>query len=349
MAEDQDDLRDFLVEVLSEDFDVVTAADGVEAMEKIRAEPPDLLVSDVMMPRKSGVDICEEIKAHPEWRRISVILLTARSGNEATLEGYSAGADDFVGKPFHVRVLLARVRAQLKLQALALQLANQVRFVATGTLGAGVAHEVRNPLNAVVQASQALAMFPDLGAEATELVEVIADGADRILGVVSALEEHVRPADGDRASPCDIERSVRSSLRLIAHKLRGIEVEVRVSTRQRALVNVRHFNQVCLNLLDNAARMHPSHIWVDIEANATHLRLVVSDDGPGVSPSVATRIFDPFFPTREGGEGMGLGLFVSRSLMQQNDGTIRYEARDGGGARFVVELPGDPVTRERAA
>ncbi len=85
-----------------------------------------------------------------------MILLTAKVGSEATLEAYAHGADDFVAKPFHPRVLLARIRAQLNLRALALHLAQQEKLAVVGTMSAGILHEVRNPVNAILNASRAM-------------------------------------------------------------------------------------------------------------------------------------------------------------------------------------------------
>src|SRR4030042_202152 len=102
--------------------------DGNQAIEALRQRPPDLVVSDIMMPGMSGTELCRLIKDDAELRDIPVILLTARVGSEATLEAYAHGADDFVAKPFHPRVLMARIRAQLKLRALGLELAQKEKL-----------------------------------------------------------------------------------------------------------------------------------------------------------------------------------------------------------------------------
>ena len=93
-------------------FDVRTASDGIEAIEAIRAEPPDLVILDVMMPRMSGLDVCKQLKARRP--SVPIIMLTARGQEVDKVVGLELGADDYVTKPFSIRELLARVKAVLR-------------------------------------------------------------------------------------------------------------------------------------------------------------------------------------------------------------------------------------------
>ena len=114
----------------------------------------------------------------------------------AALEGYDAGADDFVSKPFHTKVLQARIRAHLKMRGLSLQLADQARLASAGTLAAGLAHEVKNPLNAAVNAVRVLEKGGSSRVSNEKLMNIVIDALRRIDGVISALDAHARPADG---------------------------------------------------------------------------------------------------------------------------------------------------------
>ena len=339
VAEDEDDLREFICAALAKQFDVSQARDGREALEIAKAERPDLVLTDVMMPNVSGADLCRAIKSEPQLRTTPVVMLTARSGSDAALDGYNAGADDFVTKPFHNRVLIARLRAQLKLRALGLQLADQARLATAGTLAAGIAHEVKNPVNAVLNAARVL-KNPGQGKVAPErLLSVIEDAADRILGIVSALEQHVRPAEGAGSMACDVRVGLDSTLRLLAHRMGNIEVERTYATERLVMAPARELNQVFLNLLDNAVRVEPAHIWVRVESTPNGVHIEIADDGPGVPPDVASLIFQPFFTTREVGEGTGLGLYLSRRIIDDCGGELGYRPREGGGSEFIVELP----------
>ena len=119
VVDDNADMRDYLTRLLAPRYEVTTAADGAQALELLRAPgAPDLVLSDVMMPRLDGVGLLQEIRADPALARVPVVLLSARAGEEASVEGLDAGADDYVVKPFSARELLARLAANLELGAM---------------------------------------------------------------------------------------------------------------------------------------------------------------------------------------------------------------------------------------
>ncbi len=340
VAEDEDDLRGFIVGVLKESYVIDAAKDGTEALELLKRNRPDLVLTDVMMPGVSGLDLTRAIKGDPSLRHIPVILLTARGENEAALEGYEAGADEFVSKPFHIAILQARIRAHLKMRGLSLQLADQARLASAGTLAAGLAHEVKNPLNAAMNAFKVLEQGGSSRVSNEKLMGVVINALARIDGIISALDAHARPADGDDLTPCNVRKAIESTLNLLDHKLRDrVTVHQSYGASGDVFASARAFNQVLLNLVDNSIRSDAKNIWIELEQTDKTITVAVADDGPGVPPDVVHRIFDPFFTTRVEGEGTGLGLHLSRRIAQECGGELRYEPRPGGGARFVMEIP----------
>jgi signal transduction histidine kinase len=113
LADDNGDMRDYVRRLLARDYDVVAVGDGQQALEAIRAELPDLVLTDVMMPQLDGFGLVTAIRADERTRSLPVIMLSARAGEEARVEGLDAGADDYLIKPFGARELLARVSSQL--------------------------------------------------------------------------------------------------------------------------------------------------------------------------------------------------------------------------------------------
>ncbi len=115
LADDNADMRQYVQRLLSRQFRVITATDGEEAFEKVVQKSPDLLITDVMMPKVSGFELLRRIRNHPDVKNLPVIFLSARSGEEAKVEGLDAGADDYLVKPFSAKELLARVEGNIKI------------------------------------------------------------------------------------------------------------------------------------------------------------------------------------------------------------------------------------------
>jgi PAS domain S-box-containing protein len=127
IADDNPDLRQYLARLLAPHWQVETVGDGIEALEAIRARRPDLLVTDVMMPRLDGFGLLHELRSDPETQELPVVMLSARAGEESSIEGLAAGADDYLPKPFSGRELLARVRAHLELSIARRQASDALR------------------------------------------------------------------------------------------------------------------------------------------------------------------------------------------------------------------------------
>lgn len=141
IVEDNDDLRHFMIRPLGKCFQVATAADGVEAWEYIRQEIPDLIVSDIMMPRMDGFELCRLVKSTFETSHIPIILLTALSEKTAELRALGLGADDYVTKPFNMKILTQRITSIIRNRRVI-----SAKFIATGSV-IDVNNETEKPTN----------------------------------------------------------------------------------------------------------------------------------------------------------------------------------------------------------
>ncbi|MBP6633962.1 MAG: response regulator [Kofleriaceae bacterium] len=356
IVEDRDELRVFLKQLLVPSAEVIEATDGDDGFARMLADRPDLVLSDVMMPGTSGTELCRRIKADPQLASTPVILLTARVGSEATLEAYAHGADDFVAKPFHPRVLLARIRAQLRLRQLALELASKEKLAAVGLLGAGVAHEVRNPLNAVVNGTTALRRFVGDDARGKQLIDAVVDAGQRIVAIVAALDAHTRPAEGQDRVFQPLHEAVESTLTLLADRVREVTVHRSWGADDAALIQVGKIGQILVNLVDNAVRSGARTLWLstarvgsggaDGPGPGVRVAVTIADDGPGIPDDLRERVFDAFYTTRPAGEGRGLGLYLSRQMAEDHGGTLVARPRAGGGTTFVLTLPVEPAVAQ---
>jgi signal transduction histidine kinase len=153
-----------------------------------------VVLSDLMMPIMDGIQLCKELKANPQTAGIPIVLLTARSDLEAKLLGLGEGADDFILKPFHLEEVKARLQTQLKLRQLTTRVARDEKLAALGTLVGGVAHEVRNPLNGILNVLRPLK--DTVSAEHQPLIELALEAAKRVEDISQQLLLQARAGAG---------------------------------------------------------------------------------------------------------------------------------------------------------
>jgi signal transduction histidine kinase len=221
-------------------------------------------------------------------------------------------------------------------------------MAAVGVMAAGVAHEVRNPLNAVINAARVLQGGQRSPEMTEELLETVVDGAERIEGIVGALDSHARPAERNGVRLLDPRESLDATFRLLKHRTGEVDIERRYRTGRPVSGRAGSVNQVLVNVVDNALRAGGRRIVATVEdAPDGFVRICIEDDGPGVPGDIADRIFDPFFTTRDPSEGTGLGLHLSRQIVRDNGGDIRLLTRAPQGAVLEILLPSE-IPSERA-
>ncbi|MEO8333895.1 MAG: PAS domain S-box protein [bacterium] len=234
-------------------------------------------------------------------------------------------------------------------QRLAEQLLQQEKLVAVGQLVSGVAHELNNPLAAVMAFAQLLLGAPEaLADEPRQAVETIHREAKRAAKIVSSLLTFARQQPAERAA-AQLNDIVSDTLELRRYSLRTANVDVTLDldpTLPSTWADPFQLQQVVLNLVANAEqaladRPGERHLVIRTmtEAGGTQIVLSVSDNGPGVPPGQLDRIFNPFYTTKPVGQGTGLGLSISDGIVREHGGRIRVDSPPGEGATFVVELP----------
>jgi signal transduction histidine kinase len=342
IAEDEPQLRAFLVELLSREFNVIAAPDGLAALALAEQHHPHLLLSDVGMPGLTGIELTRRFREVSGFRLAPVILLTAYALTESRLDGLSAGAVDYITKPFHPGELLARIRGQLELRQLAVRLHEAQKLAGLGVLAAGLAHELRNPATGVVSAIEPLKKM--LPAEAktqavSQLLEAITQGSKQ-------LEVLTRQLIGfNKQGPLEVRPEALASIFDTAESLARPALGSRLLKRELGYIgNVRCSRgliiQVLVNLFENAAQASLPESAIVLRTREVNglLQLDVADQGSGIKAGHRDRLFDPFFTTKEPGKGTGLGLTVSRLIAERHGGTLKLIDSERG-ATFRLELP----------
>ncbi len=223
------------------------------------------------------------------------------------------------------------------------QLLHSEKLASVGLLAAGVAHEIGNPLSAILGYAQILRKKGAPEESRTEYLAAIEEQASRIERIIQELLAYSRPSSGIR-NRLRVNEALRAILNMLTNQklFRGIEVAVVLDESEPEIYMDRDLlAQVVVNLVVNAAQAldGSGRITITTKAARNQVLIRVADDGPGVSPEAAARIFDPFFTTKSVGQGTGLGLSICHRIVEGEGGSLRLVEAPGPGAVFEVALP----------
>ena len=215
------------------------------------------------------------------------------------------------------------------------------RLAAIGKMAAHVTHEVRNPLSSIALNLDLL--HDELGAnqEASQLLQAIEEEVER-LSVLSNQYLSMARRRTPEIQMVDLKSLVESAVRFIRPELERHAIHINLlleSGDAAAYIDEGQIRQVLFNLLRNSreALTEGGQIWLCLERKAQGVRLVISDNGKGVPKDEVSRLFDPFFTTKA--HGTGLGLAVTKQIIEAHGGELEYAERSGGGASFALRLP----------
>ena len=226
------------------------------------------------------------------------------------------------------------------------QLIQSEKMSAIGQLIAGVAHDLNNPLASVVGFSDFLAEAGEIPPSLQEPLQVIRQEAERAATIVKNLLSFARRQEGER-TPMPVRALLDSTLALLRNQLMAHKVEATLEVEPGLPdieVSANQIKQVFVNIINNACQAIASdapsgRIWITAKRVHEGVAVSVTDSGPGMPEEIASRAFEPFFPTKPEGAGTGLGLSISQGIVKEHGGRITLETPPGGGATFTVELP----------
>lgn len=369
IVEDNPDLNQFIAQALATENRVVRAFDGQEGLEMALALKPDVIVTDLMMPRMEGDELVRQLRAHPELKSTPVMLLTARTDDEIRVQLLRQGAQDYLLKPFSVEELRARVsnlRAHSELRRTTDLLVQAEKLASLGSLVSGVAHELGTPLGNSLTVTTALSQqvedfavlarsgqlrrssleeFVTYCQDATRLIQRSNERAGQLIA-------HFKEASVDQTSErrrvFHLDQVLQDMLAPLLPQIRQLPIDVTMTVPPNILMDSYPgpLEQVLSNLFQNAVRHGfdegmPGNLRIEAErAPDDRVHIVFTDDGRGMSREVAAHAFDPFFTTRLGQGGSGLGLYIVYNLVTGVlGGKISLHSTPGAGTRFEIVVP----------
>lgn len=339
------------------------AADGRSCLDVFENHPPDVLVLDVKLPGLGGIEVLQRIRK--KGYATEVILLTGEATTQGGVEGIKAGAFDYLAKPIEIEHLITKVtQAYDKIQRLSAQkkeadfrkkvekrMMAAERLAALGTLAAGVAHEINNPLAIINEAAGWIGMLlkkDELSRvpyrrDFENALEKIDKSIERAKMITHQLLGMVKNHD-ETHTRVDVTELVEEAIQLVTRFAKKKRIAIALfagSGRIEIISDPNQLRQVLINLLSNAIDAEPPSgtIRVSLEQKKNEVTIAVQDNGHGIPKEQAGKVFDPFFTTKAPGQGTGLGLFVSRRIVERLCGQIEFKSQIGRGTTFYVSLP----------
>lgn len=343
-----------------EGYEVLTASSGVEGLEILNdlPAPPDLIISDIMMPRMDGYQFFEAVRATDEWVSVPFVFLTAKGEKHDVRLGRRLGADDYVVKPMDPEDLLVIVEAKLKRhRQLADTYETQVSDVKRKILTI-LNHEFRTPLTYMVAYSDML----NTDAETLTTDELrmflrgVNSGADRFRRLVENFIALVELETGEAAQNFEWRQQDITMLQPVCAEV--IEVSRAYATEQGVTLEMDvpetvpvfrgdydYLRAALVQLVDNAIKFSnkpDARVLIKVTSDDAHVYLIVQDWGRGIEPQYMNEIWEPFVQIKRDqyeDQGAGSGLPIVTGIVAMHSGEIKVESVFGEGSTFTITLP----------
>jgi two-component system sensor histidine kinase/response regulator len=342
----------------NEKFQIVTARNGREALEQVKAENPDLILLDVMMPEMSGFEVAEHLRSNPETEDVPVIFLTALNGSSDVVKAFHSGANDFISKPFNKEELMIRVRHQISLVAAKRALIERNEelhrtITSRDKLYSVIAHDLRSPLGSIKMVLNMLIINlpPEtIGEEMHELLTVANQTTEETFALLDNLLKWTKSQIG-RLKICyqdtnivEILQSVMDIFNMVAD-LKGISIKLDAPERMMANADIDMIKTVVRNLLSNAIKFSRENSTIVISATTEDGKAIISvkDSGCGIAEEDQAKLLhtDTHFSTfgTNNEEGSGLGLLLCQDFVEKNNGKLWFTSKKGEGSTFSFSIP----------
>ena len=356
VIEDEEALLEDIALLLSlNDYEVISAANGAEGLQKMDEEQPDIVISDVMMPHMDGHDFLRAMRQHPSMATTPLIFLTAKAEPASVRLGMELGADDYLSKPFSGSQLTRAIEAQLKKQKILAGHINQVKKEAHQELFHFLPHEINTPLNGILGLAQLLKL--EDGCTSREDLLTFTDhliqssnrlhhtlGNMMLSAQISDLLSQPEKINSMRQHVCDnVRLEIVATAQAIAEQSdREQDFTIEVAEAKGAISD-DDMRKIATELVSNALKFSaentPIHIQGTVEDE--HYVLTVSDEGRGMSSAEIAAVgpYQQFQRKYYEQQGSGLGLAIVSGLLDIYAGSLTIEPNSPNGLRVVARIP----------
>lgn len=339
-------------------FNVITASNGMEAIDITKKQQPDLILLDVMMPGMSGFEVAQKLKNDPEVQHIPIIFLTALNSTADIVTGFKVGANDFISKPFNKEELVIRVNHQISLIAakrIILQKTEELKKTIQGRdkMYSVIAHDLRSPLGSIKMVLNmfVMTMSPQMiGEEQYEMLDSANKSTEELFTLLDNLLKWTKTQTGRLTvvfQDFELVKSISGVFEIFSLVSSSKNIELIFDSNEE--INVRGdidmVKTITRNLLSNAIKFSFSGSKIIIEVKKIGNMAVVSvkDFGKGMSQEEQQKLFNSETHFSKYGtnneEGSGLGLLLCKDFATKNRGDLWLQSEEGKGSTFFFSIP----------
>ncbi len=341
-----------------ENFKIVTASNGTEALQQVEKENPDLILLDVMMPDMDGFEVSSRLKKMPPFNEIPIIFLTALNGVADIVKGFQMGGNDFISKPFNKEELIIRVTHQLSLVAAKRIIEQQTEELRRTIMGRDklysvIAHDLRSPMGSIKMVLNMLILrLPQatVGEEMYEMLNMANQTTEEVFALLDNLLKWTKSQIGrlnmvyQKFDMVEMTSGVIEIYSMMS-KIKEIKINIDAPARLEVDSDRDMLQTVVRNFLSNALKFSKSgtEITVRVEDLDDKVKVSVIDQGSGMSEEAQGKLlkldthFSTFGTSNE--EGSGLGLLLCNDFVTKVGGELGFESEEGKGSTFHFWIP----------
>lgn len=337
-----------------EGFQVVAAATGPDGLTAAQTDPrPDLILLDVEVPGMNGFDVATTLQQNSDTTSIPIIFLTGRISLKDKMAGFQAGGVDYLTKPFEMPELIARIKATLHLSEMQREKAKRDLEIYKSNLAENMSHELMTPVLKVLNGADILTRMAHKEniTQFDPVIEIIRNGAGELRWLMEDLLLINQISDktvGPFRQSVDLVQAVKTIVEQTEAKFRRDNLTFDLDIPLSATVNIhrKHLNHILHHLLDNAGKFSPPDKRPKVTVRSigqAGAEIEIKDQGRGIKPELKEQVFDKFYQvdmsmTREAG-GLGLGLYIARTLARLYDGDVTLTSKPGRGVTARLTIP----------
>ncbi|KPA17440.1 response regulator receiver sensor signal transduction histidine kinase [Candidatus Magnetomorum sp. HK-1] len=316
------------------------ADNGEKAIEIFHIFVPDIIILDIMLPGIDGYEVCQKIRQDPKHKFVKIIMVSGKAMLDERLKGYDSGADDYIIKPFEQEELLAKIKVFSRLKYVEEIENSQANLL---TL---LSHETKTPMSGIMGAVELL-MSEDLDPNHIDLLSIVHESTKQLLNFIEKISLYYRLTHDHKIQleNMDILSLINNVLDDLQSKISQKSIQINLQNRNDCNILADfYFLQIAVkNIIENAIKYSKDkgEIQIDIFQESGLCKIIISDQGPGISLEDQSDLFDAFCikDIKHHHKGLGLSLATSQLILSLHNGCINIDSEPDKGASFCIQLP----------